>query len=143
MALALRASTRWRLGATALTIVGLSAAGTAQTLSKLDRDRAHQMLTTIKGEIKKKYYDPSFRGIDLEARFKVSDEKLGSATSLGQAFAIIAQTLLDFDDSHTFFVPPNRTNRVAYGWQMQMVADDCFVVAVNPRSDAAAKGLKA
>lgn len=38
--------------------------------SSFDRDRARTMLNVIKGDIKKNYYDPTFRGIDLDARFK-------------------------------------------------------------------------
>ncbi|MFY9610079.1 MAG: hypothetical protein WAU45_15875, partial [Blastocatellia bacterium] len=55
-------------------------AARAQTLSNFDRDRGRVMLGVIKNEIKKNYYDPSFRGIDLEARFKAADEKITSAT---------------------------------------------------------------
>jgi C-terminal processing protease CtpA/Prc len=49
---------------------------------------------------------------------------------------------MDLDDSHAFFIPPSRTTRTEYGWEMQMVGDKCFVVAVKPGSDAEAKGLK-
>jgi C-terminal processing protease CtpA/Prc len=100
------------------------------------------MLGVIKEDIKKYYYDANYGGLDLESRVKVSEEKLKQATSLGQAFGIIAQTLLDLNDSHTFFIPPPRPIKVEYGWQMQMVGDKCYVVAVKPGSDAEAKGLK-
>jgi carboxyl-terminal processing protease len=107
-----------------------------------DRDRAHVMLQAIKGDLKKNYYDPNFHGIDLEARFKTADENLKRATSLAQLFGVIAQALDDLNDSHTFFLPPGRYYRTEYGWQMQIVGDKCFVVAVKPGSDAEAKGLK-
>src|SRR6185503_14130399 len=81
----------------------------AQTLSATDRDRGHVMLKSIKNEIKKNYYDPTFRGIDLEARFKAADEKVDAAKSIGQVFGIVAQVLLDFEDSHLFFIPPQRS----------------------------------
>lgn len=100
------------------------------------------MLNVIKSDIKKDYYDPNFRGIDLDARFKVADEKIKQATSLGQIFGIIAQTLIEFEDSHTFFLPPSRPYTTEYGWQMQMIGDKAYVVAVKPGSDAEAKGLK-
>ena len=114
----------------------------AQTLSATDRDRGHVMLKSIKNEIKKNYYDPTFRGIDLEARFKAADEKVDAAKSIGQVFGIVAQVLLDFEDSHLFFIPPQRSDSVDYGWQMQMIGDNCYVSAVKPGSDAEAKGLK-
>jgi C-terminal processing protease CtpA/Prc len=80
--------------------------------------------------------------MDLETRFKIADEKIRSATSLGQIFGIIAQALIDLEDSHTFFLPPGRSYKTEYGWQMQIIGDKCYVVAVKPGSDAEAKGLR-
>jgi C-terminal processing protease CtpA/Prc len=107
-----------------------------------DKDRGHDMIGQIKNDLKKSYYDPSFHGMDLDARFRAADEKIDSATSIGHIFGIIAQALLDLEDSHTFFLPPSRSARTDYGWEMQMVGDKCFVTAVKPGSDAEAKGLK-
>jgi C-terminal processing protease CtpA/Prc len=112
----------------------------AQTVD-LERGRSSKMLDNIKGEIKKHYYDPSFRGIDVDARFKAAEEKIKQATTVGQMFGVIAQALAEFD-SHTFFMPPGRRMSVDYGWQMQMVGDKCFVLAVRPGSDADKKGLR-
>lgn len=112
-----------------------------QTLS-FNRDRGRMMLNTIKEDLRKNYFDPSLRGIDLDARFKEAEEKIKRSESLGQILGIIAQALLDFNDSHTFFVPPARPARVDYGWQMLIVGDKCFVGAVKPGSDAQSKGLK-
>ena len=114
----------------------------AQTLDRIERERVQAMLTGIKEDLKKNYYDPNFRGMDIEARFKQADEKLKQAASLGQALGIVAQVLLDLNDSHTFFSPPARTVSVEYGWQMQMIGDQAYVVAVRPGSDAEKKGLK-
>jgi C-terminal processing protease CtpA/Prc len=100
------------------------------------------MLSVIKSDIKKNYYDAAFHGVDLEARFKQSDEKLKQAASLNEVLGIIAATVMDLNDSHTYFVPPRRATRVEHGWQMQIIGDKCYVVAVQPGSDAAARGLK-
>jgi hypothetical protein len=130
--------------AIAIALAGIAARepANAQSLNATDRDRGHVMLKTLKNEIKKNYYDPTLRGIDLEARFKAADEKVDHATSIGQVFGIVAQTLSEFEDSHLFFIPPQRASRTDYGWQMQMVGDKCYVMAVKPGSDAEAKGLK-
>lgn len=125
----------------ALSALGSLSPAQAQ-LSKEDRERARIMLESAKDDIKKNYYDPTFRGIDLEARFQAAKEKLDKATTNGQMFGVIAQMMLDLKDSHTFFLPPARAASVEYGWQMQMIGDKCFVVAVKPGSDAEAKGLK-
>ncbi|MCA1629254.1 MAG: PDZ domain-containing protein, partial [Acidobacteria bacterium] len=116
-------------------------AARAQSLD-LDRERSRTMLSNIRGELKKNYYDANFRGINLEERFKAADEKLKTATSRGQMFGIIAQAMLDFRDSHTFFLPPQRAARTDYGWQVQMIGDEAYVTAVKPGSDAEKKGLK-
>ena len=110
--------------------------------SKMDRDRGRTMLSSVRDDLKKNYYDPTFRGMDVDARFKGADEKIKQAASLGQILGIIAQALVDLQDSHTFFIPPQRSYHTDYGWQMQMIGDKCFVIAVKPGSDAEAKGLK-
>ncbi len=111
-------------------------------ISSSDRDRGIIMLKAARDDIRKNYYDPTFRGIDLDARTKLAEEKIKQAKSNGEMFGIIAQMLLEFNDSHTIFLPPPRTARIEYGWQMQTFGDDCFVIAVKPKSDAEAKGLK-
>src|SRR5437667_1954747 len=108
----------------------------APQASSLDKERGRDMLSTIKGDLKKNYYDALFRGMDVDARFKAADEKIKTDTSNGQIFGIIAQALLDLDDSHTFFLPPGRSSQTEYGWQMQLVGDKCYVTAVKPGSDA-------
>jgi carboxyl-terminal processing protease len=114
----------------------------AQGLDRIERERALQMLGNIKSELKKNYYDPGLRGMDVEARFKAAEDRIKQAASLNQAFGIIAQVLLDLDDSHTKFFPPSRPEEIEYGWRMQMIGDECYVTAVKPGSDAEAQGLK-
>ena len=108
-----------------------------------DRDRAQIMLRRIKEQLKKNYYDPELRGMDFEARFKTAEEKINTATSVGQIFGTIAQVLIELDDSHTFFIPPSRAYTTDYGWTMQIFGDRCYVSTVDKGSDAEAKGLKA
>ncbi len=139
-----RALTRTSLSlfAAALLLPVFSQAALAQSISSYERESGRQMLKMIKLDIEKYYYDPNYHGIDLEARFKEADEKIKKATSNGQIFGIIAQALLDFNDSHLFFSPPPRVSRVEYGWRMKAIGDRCYVVSVKPGSDAEAKGLK-
>jgi C-terminal processing protease CtpA/Prc len=113
----------------------------AQSLS-FDRERGRAMLSQIKSDLKKNYYDPTLRGIDVDARFRQAEEEIKRAATIGQITAAIAQALLDFNDSHTFFLPPTQSTHVDYGWEMQMIGDKCYVIAVRPKSDAEAKGLK-
>jgi len=117
-------------------------AARAQTLNDRDREKARLMLKFVREDVKEHYYDPGFHGVDIEARYKEALAKLEQATSNGQAFGIIAQFMMELNDSHTFFVPPPHAARVDYGWRMQMIGPQCFVTAVKPGSDAAARGLK-
>jgi C-terminal processing protease CtpA/Prc len=114
----------------------------AQNLSPFDRAGAQAMLSAAQEDLKKSYYDPGFRGIDLDARFKDAEQQVKQAVNRDQLILIVAQTMLELNDSHTFFVPPSRAARFEYGWEMQMVGDKAFVTAVKPKSDAEAKGLK-
>jgi carboxyl-terminal processing protease len=100
------------------------------------------MLTTLKKDIKNNYYDPNYHGIDLDKRFKEASDKLDKATSSNQGLGIIAQVLLDFNDSHLFFKPPPSTLAVEYGWRMLAVGDKVYVTKVKPGSDADAQGVK-
>jgi len=140
-----RLARRARLAFAAVALLCLAAPpqpARAQSLSALDRDRARGMLDVIKNALKNNYYDPAYHGMDVEARFKAAKEKLDDARSLGQAFAIVAQALVDLNDSHTLFLPPPRAARVDYGWRVQMIGDRAYVVAVRPGSDAEAQGVR-
>jgi C-terminal processing protease CtpA/Prc len=114
----------------------------AQQNMNFERERHRGMLDAIKNDIKKNYYDTNFKGIDLEASYKAADEKLKQAASIGQMSGIIAQFMLDFDDSHLFFLPPGKVNKTDYGFEMRMIGDKCMVVKLDEKSDAAQKGLK-
>jgi carboxyl-terminal processing protease len=108
---------------------------------KRDRNRGAVMLQLVKDYLKEYYYDPTFHGVDIEARFKAAEEKMREAANLGQVLGIVAQALTELNDSHTFFIPPPHQVDVEYGWRMQMIGNTCYVVAVQPESDAAAQGL--
>jgi C-terminal processing protease CtpA/Prc len=109
---------------------------------KMQIDRGHEMLAEIKNDIKNNYYDRNFRGVNLDKRFAEADAQITNAVTGDQIYGIIAETLLAFEDSHTFFIPPVWSFIVEYGWDMQMVGNRCFVTSVGSGSDAEAKGLR-
>ena len=119
-----------------------SLSASAQTLD-FERARHQEILRVVKSDIKRYYYDPAFHGVDLDARFQTADERIKNAKSVGEMSGIIAQVLVDFNDSHLFFLPPPKAAKTDYGWHMQMIGDKCFIVEVKEGSDAEAKGLKA
>ena len=115
----------------------------AQKPGRIEIGEWRDVLRMVKTELKDNYYDPTFHGVDIDARFKEAEAKMASAASIEQLAGIVAQVLLDLNDSHTYFLPPRDSLRMEYGWRMQPVGDDCYVGAVKPGSDAEAKGLRA
>ncbi|HET8633963.1 MAG TPA: S41 family peptidase [Gemmatimonadales bacterium] len=127
---------------TVLACLGLHAdTVAAQQFSSVDRERAVVMLHQVSHEIEDRYFDPAFRGVDVDGLADSAEAHIGRATSLGEAFAAIAQFTLALHDSHTFFVPPATTIRVDYGWDFTMVGDACLVTKVRSGSDAHRQGV--
>ena len=116
---------------------------TEKKYATISNAQAREMLDNIEADIKENYYDPKLHGLDLEKRFDEARQKIAAAQSQDDAFLIIASAVGALRDSHTHFSPPVRPYGVDYGWVMQGVGDSaCYVTAVRPESDAAAKGLK-
>lgn len=113
-----------------------------QEMTGMDRQRAHMMLRAVERDLRQYYYDSTFRGLDLATLFDSADARIAAAQENGEAFLAIAVTLAALRDSHTGFYPPRRTADVRYGWNLGIVGDSCFIVRVDPESDAAAQGVK-
>ena len=111
-------------------------------ISSEERSIVETMLDEVKSDIKGSYYDPKYHGVDLDPRFKDAKEHIKNAKTYNQAIASVAWALRPLNDSHTFLVPPRRTSKMIYGYQIAMVGDGCYVMAVEPGTDAEKKGLK-
>jgi carboxyl-terminal processing protease len=135
----LRVATALLLGA-AIAFAFLAPAANAQI--SLSRGVGRQMLKDIKRTMKENYYDPTFHGKDLDAHFKAAEDFIAKAETTDQVYTIIAQSLMEFDDSHLYFIPPMWSASAEYGWRMKMVGESAYVVSVQPGSDAEVKGLK-
>jgi len=137
----------WRIAAGvlgSLLIVGAWPRAQAQheldaPLGSFERQRTEIMFSQIRAELKSSYYDPTFHGIDMDARFHIYQERLQKAPTLGEAYRTVAAYLSGLQDSHTYFYPPPRNYRIAYGYRMQMVGDKCLITVVRPETDAADK----
>ena len=110
--------------------------------AKINRQRGQAMLSEIKEKLKEEYYDPTFHGIDIDERFRAAQERIKRLQTNSQIFRVIAQAVLDLNDSHTIFIPPSHFNRTEYGFSMQMVGNVCHIVNVKHGSDAESQGLK-
>lgn len=109
---------------------------------RINRSRGIGMLKEVKKVLETFYYDKNFKGIDIDAKFEEAESKIKKLETNAHIFRVIAGVLLEFDDSHTRFYPPGRSNRVEYGFSMQMIGDKCFIVDVKKGSDAEKQGLK-
>ncbi len=129
---------------TAFTLVSLAALTVSgqQKMDRITRGQVESMLQNVRKAIKEDYFDPNFKGMDIDARFRQAEERLKAVDSLSQAFGVIAQAVMDLDDSHTRFYPPSRSAIVDYGWRMKIFGDKTFITGVKENSDAQAKGLK-
>jgi carboxyl-terminal processing protease len=123
------------LGVTAVT-------SSAQKANKLEIAHWRDVLHFVKRELKQNYYDPTFHGIDIDARFSLAEAKMKNAESMEDLKHIVAQVLLDLNDTHTYFVPPHDGSRIEYGWRLKPVGSDIYVSAVKPGSNAEKKGLQ-
>jgi len=113
-----------------------------QKLSNYDRGLSLVMLKEAKRDLLQNYYDPTFRGLNIDQVFSEAEAKIRAAQSVSELSAILADPLLRLDDSHTTFFPPPRLTRVDYGWSLQIVGDAAYVTSVKKGSDAEAKGLQ-
>ncbi len=110
-----------------------------QTMDAINLDRSRGILRDAYENVKKHYYDPKYHGLDIDARYHEFDAKIQKASSLSQAFGLVAGFLDGLNDSHTFFQPPSRPYRIDYGYRMQIFGENCFITRVRPGTDAESK----
>jgi carboxyl-terminal processing protease len=134
----LAAKRSW-IAVTVCSLLSLPASRAQETYDKALRERVRQMVRDVDEAMRKHYYDPTYHGIDMEARFHTAEETVQNAANLGQGYGAIAQALDGLNDSHTFFLPPSRPIRFESGYVLQMVGDACFITAVRPGTDAEEK----
>src|SRR5262245_39248209 len=122
-----------RLLPLAIAIVACQAWGAAAfpaEPTKYERDRARMMLNIIKKDLIKYYYDETFHGHNLDELFDSSLSRIDRAKSQTQLLAAIALPVIELDDSHTTFLPPERSARFHFGWAMKPIGDQIFITAV-------------
>ena len=117
----------------------LSSIRAQDSYDKTLKEYVRQMARDLSEALHKHYYDPTYRGIDINGLFQQADEGIRNSANLGQAYGSIALALDALNDSHTFFSPPRRPIRRESGYVLQMVGDRCFMTAVRPGSDAEEK----
>ena len=109
---------------------------------KSSRLMYQNILKTIKDDIKEKYFDPKLGGINIEDNAKKASDLINQAQSIDEMADIIARLLYPFEDSHLYFIPPSKTTKVEYGWEMMFVGEKAFVTKIEEDSDAFKKGVR-
>jgi carboxyl-terminal processing protease len=109
------------------------------TMTQEKQNAILSMLRSARDEVKKNYYDPKMRGLDIDARYKLYGEKISTAHDLGEGYRIVAAFLSGLKDSHTYFIPPSRPVRFDYGYRYKLVGNSCMITEVRPGTDAASK----
>jgi carboxyl-terminal processing protease len=118
---------------------GVLAVSTVSASRQVSGVPLRPMLREAYDLVKKRYYDPSFRGLDWDARFQEFDGRLKTVTSVNAGLAAIAEFLDALKDSHTYFLPPTRPFDHDYGYRLQVIGEKTFIARVVEKSDAAAK----
>ena len=115
----------------------LNAQQPPRQLDAVDLERAHAILHQSYDEVRNRYYDPAYHGVNLDASFHQLDTTLNSSRTVNDSFRVIAAFLLQLHDSHTFFQPPQRVNHSTLGYDMEMVGDECFVTHIECKGGSA------
>jgi C-terminal processing protease CtpA/Prc len=111
----------------------------AQGISGNDIDTVQAMLRDAYEVVKKNYYDKSYHGVDLDARYKEYQANLKTAASLNGGVTLVAAFLDGLHDSHTYFDPPSRSYTIDYGYRLSLIGERVFITRVRPETDAAQK----
>jgi C-terminal processing protease CtpA/Prc len=110
--------------------------------SKQARYYALSILDEIKDILKEYYFDENYRGMDLKARVDAAKARVKTLEYNWQMYRVIAQVLMELDDSHTSFILPRRTDHFRYGISWQMFGESCLITSVKKDSDAFAQGIE-
>ena len=113
-----------------------------QRISNAERRVAQTMLADVADDVQKHYYDPKMHGLDWPSVVAQTKRDIAAAPDMMTVNALIQALLEQLKDSHTFFVPVWRGKPVDYGWSFQAIGNRCFVTHVEPKSDAAKKGMQ-
>jgi len=117
----------------------VSAQAQQQQITPIQLHQAEDMLGDMRDALKKNYYDTTYHGLDIEARYQTYRERLEKSKTLADAFRTVAAYLSGLSDSHTFFLPPRVSYQAVYGYRMQIIGDACYITGVRPETDASAK----
>jgi C-terminal processing protease CtpA/Prc len=101
------------------------------------------MLKETEKDVQNHYYDATFHGVDMTARFRAAEANIEVVHSYREAIGQIEWVLQGLNDSHTVFIPPPQPFDIDYGFEFEFYGNNCYVTHVRPGTDAEAAGLRA
>jgi C-terminal processing protease CtpA/Prc len=125
-----------------ISCLGEGSASVQEQMSSVRRQQALSILHDASEAVHQHYYDSTLHGSDFNMRVQQADKRIREVKTFSEALGVVAWALDTLNDSHTFLIPPPRPYDVQNGWQMGFIGEDCYITAVQPGSDAAAKGVK-
>jgi C-terminal processing protease CtpA/Prc len=100
------------------------------------------VLKNVSSEINKNFYDSSLKGLDWKALTEETRQRIDRAKSLNEMEAAVFEMVEKLDDSHTFFIPPESSIEVKYGFNVKPYGDEIRVYDVDAKGAAAIAGLQ-
>jgi hypothetical protein len=123
-------------------ILLLPIAVAAQTRDGARRAESARYLNDLHADLKRSYYDKSFRGVDIEVAYDSARARLDRAMTDQERYRAIDRFLEPLNDSHTFFVAPRRIGLSDYSFGIRFYGDAAFIVRVDPATNADSVGLR-
>lgn len=122
-------------------LLAIAAITAAAQITKDELSVARGLLAATREAVEKNYHDPSRLG-NFRQRCEAAERLLPECKSFHAAQLIIAQLLLDLNDTHTQLYPPRPRDVILHPWTFHAVGDEVYVRAVEPGSDAEKRGLR-
>ncbi len=114
----------------------------AQVPISFERQRMKQILMEVKHDIDKNFYDPSLKGLNWPELVNQARERIEKANNVSQMLTAIFVLVDKLHDSHTKFLPPQRVDKVRFGFEAKAFGDEIRIYELKKEGAAAAAGLQ-
>jgi carboxyl-terminal processing protease len=129
-------------GSVLLFAVFFSTASVGQGTLAGNRDLMRRIAEGVADVIKKNFYDPSLKGVDLQKLLSETKQKIDASNNVGEMYAAIYFMVRKMDDSHTNFLPPWQTLMPKFGFKAKPYGEIVRVYDIKKDNPAAKAGLR-
>ncbi|HYM77673.1 MAG TPA: S41 family peptidase [Candidatus Dormibacteraeota bacterium] len=92
--------------------------------------------------LQKHFYDPQMKGVDWKKALADAESKINATDRVGEMYGAIDEMVLQLDDSHTRFIPPEQTRQPKFGFQLKPFGNATRIYKIQETGPAAQAGLK-